>query len=159
MYRRVHTIRKQQKAARNSIFTTHVISEIIDRQIPAQTYTYTPPIPPHCCKIYIYVLCYIGSFFSKICTASSYYNVFITIIIIRIITIIIVGTTTCERHRSSVNKMTRETGPVKFSTAPSPNLVRNAHCSCIIIILYITHVHILYRFVLLQRSLYVYTVL
>lgn len=99
-------------------------------------------------------------FFSKICTASSYYNVFITIIIIiRIITIIIVGTTTCERHRSSVNKMTRETGPVKFSTAPSPNLVRNAHCSCIIIILYVTHVSILYRFVLLQRSLYVYTFL
>jgi hypothetical protein len=85
--------------------------------------------------LYLRIMLY-RFFFSKICTASSY-NVFITIIIIiiiiRIITItiiIIVGTKTCERHRSSVNKMTRETGPVKFSTAPSPNLVRNAHCSC-----------------------------
>lgn len=98
--------------------------------------------PPHCCIIY-----YIRSFFfSKICTASSY-NVFITIIIIILIIVVVGTTTTCERHRSSVNKMTRETGPVKFSTAPSPNLVRNAHCSCAlaIIILYnITHVHAYY---------------
>jgi len=34
IYRRVHAIREQQKATRNSIFITHVISEIIDRQIP-----------------------------------------------------------------------------------------------------------------------------
>jgi len=105
--------------------------------------------PPHCCVYVLFIF-----IFSKICTASSY-NVFITIIIS-------VGTTTCERHRSSVNKMTRETGPVKFSTAPPPNLVRNAHCSCtiIIIILYITRVRILYRFVLLATyPMFVYTFL
>lgn len=120
MYERVYTYSRAQQRPQEIPFLTHVISEIIDRRHEYPTYI----VRRH--RIIVCTGLYKFFFFQNFHGPLLYIHIYITLLL-PLFALYAGTTTTCERHRSSVNKMTCETGPVKFSTAPSPNLIRDAY--------------------------------